>query len=178
MTSAPPLDLSNYLRDVPDFPKPGIVFKDITPLLADPVAFSTAVDRLTEAIRPYNPTHIAAVESRGFLFAGGMCERLQASFIPLRKAGKLPWETFSESYDLEYGADHLEVHTDAAAPGDRVVLIDDLLATGGTAEASLHLVRRTGAEVVAACFVVELDFLDGRKRLHGIPVHSLISIAD
>ncbi|MCH2100911.1 MAG: adenine phosphoribosyltransferase [Planctomycetes bacterium] len=166
--------LSNAIRDVPDFPKPGIVFKDITPILQDAALFSASLDALAEAASPLDPTHIAAIESRGFLFAGGLCERLGASLILLRKPGKLPSETFQQSYTLEYGEDHLEVHADAAGPADRVFLVDDLLATGGTAAASAALVRRTGAELVGAGFLVELSFLSGRERLHGFPVHSLI----
>ena len=133
MTADPnSLRLEDYLRDVPDFPKPGIVFKDITPLLASPEAFRVAVERLTEAVRHLRPTHIAAIESRGFLFGTPMAERLKASIIPLRKPGKLPWKTIEESYNLEYGSNTLEVHVDGAGPSDRVVLVDDLLATGGT----------------------------------------------
>jgi adenine phosphoribosyltransferase len=162
------------VRDVPDFPKPGIVFKDISPLLQDASLLSAALDVLAEAARPLRPTHIAAIESRGFLFAGGLCERLGAGLIPLRKPGKLPWQTFEESYALEYGEDRLEVHTDAAGPADRVFLVDDLLATGGTAAAAVTLVRRTGAELVGAGFLIELGFLDGRQALHGFPVQALL----
>ncbi|MAW61585.1 MAG: adenine phosphoribosyltransferase [Planctomycetes bacterium] len=162
------------IRDVPDFPKPGIVFKDISPLLQDAALLGEALDALAEAARPLRPTHIAAIESRGFLFAGGLCERLNAGLIPLRKPGKLPWETFEQSYALEYGEDRLEVHADAAGPADRVFLIDDLLATGGTAAAAVTLIRRTGAELVGAGFLIELAFLDGREALHGFPVEALI----
>ncbi len=170
------INLADYLRDVPDFPKPGIVFKDITPMLTSPIAFKAAVDQLTDRVRHLRPTHIAAIESRGFLFGAPMAERLEASLIPLRKPGKLPWQTIEESYDLEYGSNTLEVHTDAAGPGDRVVLVDDLLATGGTASASVNLVRRLGTEVVAAVFAVELDFLAGRDKLHGMDVISLVHV--
>ncbi len=176
--SAPITDFSSYLRDVPDFPKPGITFKDITPLLNQAEVFTAAIDQIAEQVRHLRPTHFAAIESRGFLFGGGLCERLGAGFVPLRKPGKLPWKTYSESYQLEYGQDSLEIHVDAAAPGDRVVIIDDLLATGGTAAAAVNLVRRTGAEVVAAAFVVELDFLDGRSKLHGFEIHSLVRVSD
>lgn len=169
--------LSEAIRDVPDFPKQGIVFKDITPVLQDAKLFAASLDALAEAARPHRPTHIAAIESRGFLFAGGLCERLGAGLIPLRKPGKLPWDTFEENYALEYGEDRLEVHADAAGPADRVFLIDDLLATGGTAAAAVTLIRRTGAELVGAGFLVELSFLAGRDRLHGFPVHCLIDFA-
>ncbi|KAA3609426.1 MAG: adenine phosphoribosyltransferase [Planctomycetota bacterium] len=177
MEGSPTQALEKFLRDVPDFPKPGILFKDITPMLSNPQAFSMAVDAMTDAVRAYNPTHVACMESRGFLFGTPMAERLEAGIIPLRKPGKLPWKTYSESYDLEYGTNTLEIHRDAGEPGDRVVIVDDLLATGGTAQASIALVRRLGAEVVACCFVVELDFLEGREKLHGTEVISLIHVA-
>lgn len=169
-----PAELREFIRDVPDFPKPGIVFKDITPLLGNTSALTSAVDAMSEAVRPMRPTHLAAMESRGFLFAAPMAERLDAALVPLRKPGKLPWKTFSESYALEYGENSLEVHVDAAGPGDRVVLVDDLLATGGTCAASMKLVRRLGAEVLGAAFLIELDFLDGRAKLPGVNVFSLI----
>jgi len=165
-----------FIRDVPDFPKPGIVFKDISPLLGNPHAFQQAVDELVELAEPLRPTHLAAIESRGFLFAAPMATPLQAALIPLRKPGKLPWDKLSESYDLEYGSATLEIHTDACGPTDRVLLIDDLLATGGTAAASVNLVRKLGAEVVGAAFAVELDFLKGRDRLHGIEILSLMHV--
>ena len=172
--ASPAVDLKAYIRDVPDFPKPGILFKDVTPLLANPAAFRASVDALTAAVAHHRPTHIAAIESRGFLFGTPLAERLHASLVPLRKPGKLPWKTLSESYDLEYGSATLQLHVDAAAPGDRVVLVDDLLATGGTAAAAVNLIRRLGAEVVATCFVVELDFLKGRDKLHGLEIVSLL----
>ena len=162
------------IRDVPDFPKPGIVFKDITPLLADVKAFTAAIEDLVAAVRDLQPTHVAGIESRGFLLAGPMAERLEVGGIPLRKPGKLPCQTWQEDYTLEYGEASLEIHQDACAPTDRIVVVDDLLATGGTATAAVHLIRRTGAEVVGACFVVELPFLGGRDLLHGVEVHSLI----
>lgn len=162
------------IRDVPDFPQPGIVFKDISPLLQDARLLGLVLDALAAVAAPLRPTHIAAIESRGFLFAGGLCERLDAGLIPLRKPGKLPWRTFAESYALEYGQDELQVHEDAAGPGDRVFLVDDLLATGGTAAAAVNLVRRTGAEVAGAGFLIELAALDGRDALHGFPVTALL----
>jgi len=171
-------DYLSAIRNVPDFPKPGILFKDITPLLNDVGLFSAAMDEMAEKVRHLNPTHFAAIESRGFIFAGGMSERLGGGFIPVRKPGKLPWQTYSESYQLEYGEDQLQIHTDACGPNDRVVLVDDLLATGGTAAAAVNLVRKTGAEVVGSCFVVELAALRGRDKLHGFVIHNLLSFDD
>jgi adenine phosphoribosyltransferase len=171
-------DYLSAIRDVPDFPKPGILFKDITPLLNDVELFTAAIDELAAMVEHLRPTHFAAIESRGFIFAGGLCERLNGGFIPVRKPGKLPWKTFSESYQLEYGQDELQIHTDACGPNDRVVLVDDLLATGGTAAAAVNLVRKTGAEIVAACFVVELAVLKGRAKLHGFEIHNLLCFDD
>jgi adenine phosphoribosyltransferase len=168
----------DHLRDVPDFPKPGIVFKDITPLLRAPAAFRAATDALAARCEALAPTCVAAIESRGFLFGAPVAERLGLPLVPLRKPGKLPWKTIRESYELEYGSSTLEVHQDAAGPGDRVVLMDDLLATGGTAAASVNLIRQLGAEVVGAAFVVELGFLAGREKLHGIEIVSLVNIDD
>ncbi len=172
------MDFGLHLRDVPDFPKPGIVFKDITPLLKDPAAFRASIEALGELCAPLAPTAIAAIESRGFLFGAPLAERLGLPLVPLRKPGKLPWKTLQESYELEYGSSTLEVHLDAAGPGDRVLLIDDLLATGGTAAASVKLLRQLGAEVVGAAFVVELSFLGGRAPLAGIEVLSLVQVED
>ena len=181
-SATPPLtdlmDLRPWLRGVPDFPKPGIVFKDITPLLLDARAFSRSLDALAEACARYAPTHIAGVESRGFLFGAPVAERLGCGFVPVRKPGKLPWKTFAENYDLEYGTDTLEVHVDASSPGERIVLLDDLLATGGTAAAAVRLLRRTGAEVMAFGCAVELAALGGRARLHGVEVFSLTRVDD
>jgi len=167
------LDYAAWLRDVPDFPKPGIVFKDITPLLQDGDAFRACLEDLADCARMHAPTRIAGIESRGFLFGAPLAAMLGIGFVPIRKPGKLPWQTFAESYDLEYGEDTLEVHTDASAAGEPVYLVDDLLATGGTAEAGLKLLRRTGAEVVGCGFVVELAFLHGREALHGVPIDAL-----
>ncbi|MBC8329043.1 MAG: adenine phosphoribosyltransferase [Planctomycetes bacterium] len=170
------MQFERHLRDVPDFPKPGIVFKDITPLLKDPEAFKASIDALESLVGAWEPTCVAAIESRGFLFGAPLAERLGVGLVPLRKPGKLPWRTFQESYELEYGTNTLEVHHDAAGPGDRVLIIDDLLATGGTAAASVNLIRRLGAEVVGAAFIVELGFLKGRERLHGIEIVRLVDI--
>jgi adenine phosphoribosyltransferase len=170
-----PLDLKEFIRDIPDFPKPGILFRDITPLLGDPEAMREVENRLAALWKSESVTGVAAVESRGFIFGTLLARRLEVPFIPIRKAGKLPWARLSESYALEYGEGVLEVHEDAAEKGDRVVIVDDLLATGGTAAASARLIERLGARVVAFGFVVELAFLEGRKRLAGYPVVSLIT---
>jgi adenine phosphoribosyltransferase len=162
------------IRDIPDFPKPGILFKDITPILNDGKIFAEVIAGLTARYQSMRIDKIAAMESRGFIFGAPLAENIGAGFVPLRKFGKLPYATVSETFNLEYGTETLEVHTDAIAPGERVVIIDDLLATGGTAEASTRLVRRIGGEVVEMAFVVELAFLGGRKRLSGIPVYSMV----
>jgi adenine phosphoribosyltransferase len=162
------------IRDVPDFPKPGIMFKDITPMLADPRALSLSVNLLAQPYRDMGVTRVAGIESRGFVFGVPVAERLGVGFVPVRKAGKLPAKTLSHTYALEYGEGVVEIHDDAAGPGDRVLVVDDLLATGGTAEAAVSLVRRLGAEVVGVAFVIELDFLGGRSKLDGIPVTSLL----
>jgi adenine phosphoribosyltransferase len=162
------------IRDIPDFPKPGILFKDITPILSDPKIFAEVIGALTERYRSLRIDKIAGVESRGFIFGAPLAENIGAGFVPLRKFGKLPFSTVSETFNLEYGTETLEVHTDAFKPGERVVIVDDLLATGGTAEASARLVGQTGGEVVEMAFVVELAFLDGRQRLKGIPVYSMV----
>jgi adenine phosphoribosyltransferase len=162
------------IRDIPDFPKPGILFKDITPILNDGKIFAEVIGGLTARYQPLRIDKVAAMESRGFIFGAPLAENIGAGFVPLRKFGKLPYATVSETFNLEYGTETLEVHTDAIAPGERVVIIDDLLATGGTAEASTRLIRRIGGEVVEMAFVVELAFLGGRKRLAGIPVYSMV----
>jgi adenine phosphoribosyltransferase len=167
-------DLKAYIRDVPDFPKPGIIFKDITPLLLHPPAFRASIDVFRERYADLGINKIVAIESRGFFFASPLCYELRAGFIPLRKPGKLPFETLAESYELEYGEAALEIHADAIDKGDRVVIFDDLLATGGTAGASVSLVRQLGGEVVEAGFLVELAFLKGRAKLGNTPVFSLL----
>lgn len=163
---------------MPDFPKPGILFQDITPLLGNPEAFAASIDALEAVLRPFQPTALAAVESRGFLFAAPLCERLNAGILPLRKPGKLPWETLQHSYALEYGEATLEIHTDGAQHGDRVIIVDDLLATGGTAAAAAALIRKLDAEVVAAAFVVELTDLGGRQLLRDMEILSLVQIGE
>ena len=162
------------IRDVPDFPKPGILFKDITPILADPGLFGEVVRVFVERYRPLRIQKVAAMESRGFIFGAPLAAELGAGFVPLRKHGKLPHTTLAESFTLEYGEETLEIHTDAIRPGERVLVIDDLLATGGTARAACKLVEKTGGEVVELAFLIELAFLRGRERLADIPVYTMI----
>lgn len=169
------MDLQAYIRDVPDFPKEGIVFKDITPLLGDPGALGHTIDLLYEAFKDEGISKIAAIESRGFLFATPLALRLGCGVIPVRKPGKLPADTISQSFDLEYGQDTLEIHKDALEPGEKVLVLDDLLATGGTMEAAIALVEKIGGVVASAAVVIELGFLDGRKRIEGHPCRSLLT---
>jgi adenine phosphoribosyltransferase len=168
------LNLRDFIRDIPDFPKPGIVFKDITPLLADGEAFCTSISQLASYL-PEGIDAIVGIEARGFIFGAGLAQHSRIGLIPVRKPGKLPAEVHGIDYDLEYGVDRLEIHRDSLTPGHRVVIIDDLLASGGTVCATIDLVRKLGAEVAACLFVVELKGLDGRKRCAGVPVHSLIT---
>ena len=169
------LDLSTYLRDVPDFPKPGVVFKDISPLLADHKALSTAIDRMADLVDGTRVDRIAAVESRGFLFGVPLALKLGVGFTAIRKPGKLPWKTYSAEYDQEYGKDTLEIHADGVHKGEHVLLVDDVLATGGTAQAACYLVEALGGEVAACVFLLELTFLKGRKKLDGRRIHTLLS---
>jgi adenine phosphoribosyltransferase len=166
--------LARLIRDVPDFPKKGIIFKDITPMLRDAGAFAACIEALRAHHAEDRIDAVAAIESRGFMFGGALALRLGCGFIPIRKAGKLPHDTLSETYALEYGTDTVQIHRDAVTSGDRILLLDDLLATGGTARAAVSLVRKLDGEVVGATFVVELDFLHGRARLEDVPLHSLI----
>ena len=168
------VDLQGLVRDVPDFPEPGIVFKDIMPLLADPAAFKDAVDRLAEWAAPKEPDLILGAEARGFILGGALAYTLGCGFCAARRPGKLPWKTISASYALEYGENALEVHADAFADGARVLVHDDVLATGGTVKAILDLVEQLGGGVVGAAFLIELEFLNGREKLAGFDVHSLI----
>ncbi len=161
------------IRDVPDFPKPGIVFKDIAPLLGDGDAWREVLDAMTVQVGAMAPDKIAGVESRGFLFCAPLSDRLGKGMVLVRKPGKLPWQTVREQYALEYGSDAIEIHVDAVQPGERVVIVDDVLATGGTAAATRRLVERVGGVVVGYAFMVELGFLGGRDRLGDIPVASL-----
>jgi adenine phosphoribosyltransferase len=169
------LDLTARVRDVPDFPKEGIVFKDLMPLVADPEYLHETIDRLADWSRPRHPDVILGAEARGFIFGGALAYELGCGFVPARKPGKLPWETVEATYDLEYGTDTLEIHSDALGHGSRVIVLDDVLATGGTALAKIQLVEQLGGEVVGALFVVELGFLRGRDRLAGYEVHALIT---
>jgi adenine phosphoribosyltransferase len=168
------MDLAKFIRDIPDFPKAGIVFKDITPLLAEPAAFQEAIRLLHEHYQEKNIDAVAAAEARGFLFAAPLALLLDKPLIPLRKPGKLPYRTYSLKYDLEYGSAELHVHIDGIAPNARVLLVDDLLATGGTMKAGCQLVEKAGGVVAACAFLVELEFLKGREQLRGYEVFSLI----
>ncbi len=167
-------ELKSFIRDVPDFPKVGIIFKDITPLLRNPVALEKTMRLLAEPFHGEGITCVAAIESRGFIFGSCVAQRLGAGFVPIRKPGKLPWTKKRNEYILEYGTDALEIHDDAVTAGEKVLLIDDVLATGGTAAAAQALLRDCGANVVGTGFVIELNFLDGRSKLDGVQVHSLI----
>lgn len=166
--------LKSFIRDIPDYPKEGIIFKDITPLLAHPLAIQSAVDLMAEPFKDMRVDFVAATEARGFLFGPSMATYLDAGFVPVRKPGKLPYETISHSYSLEYGEDTLEIHKDAIFPGARVLLVDDLLATGGTIAATKSLIEEIGGEVIGSAFLIELKFLDGHKALGNTPVHSVI----
>lgn len=168
------MDLRQFIRDVPDFPKPGIIFKDITPLLRSHEALDYTSHALAEQFKDSGVTAVAGIESRGFIFGSGVARVLGVGFVPIRKPGKLPWKTRRGEYTLEYGSGVLEIHEDAVTADDRVLIIDDLLATGGTAACATTLVRESGATVVAAGFVIELTFLDGRAKLDGTAVYSLI----
>ncbi|HEV8699875.1 MAG TPA: adenine phosphoribosyltransferase [Candidatus Polarisedimenticolia bacterium] len=169
------LGLRKYIRDVPDFPKQGIVFKDITPLLMDKEALKRAMTALAGRFDRSGIAKVVGIESRGYIFAPAIAVSLDAGFVPVRKPGKLPWKRVTEEYTLEYGTDRLEIHEDAIRPGERVLIVDDLLATGGTASATRRLIERLQGHVVGAGFLVELTFLEGRARLPGIDVVSLIA---
>jgi adenine phosphoribosyltransferase len=167
-------EVKNAIRTIPDHPKPGILFYDITTILEDPKHLKTVVDALAERYAPMDVSKILAMESRGFIYGAPLAVEIGAGFIPLRKPGKLPYKTVSESFELEYGTDSLEMHQDAVTKGERVLVLDDLLATGGTAAASVSLARKCGAHVVEAGFVIELTFLRGRDKLIDVPVYSMI----
>ncbi|MGH8218308.1 MAG: adenine phosphoribosyltransferase [Steroidobacteraceae bacterium] len=177
MQPSAPADLKSFVRTIPDYPRPGIEFRDITTLLGDAGAFRRAVDEL---VRPWAGTRIdrvAGIEARGFILGGAMAHQLSAGFVPIRKRGKLPHSTVRVAYSLEYGIDEMEVHTDAFTRGERIVLADDLIATGGTAEAAVKLLRSLGGELLAACFIIDLPALGGAQKLEalGVPVRTLIS---
>ena len=169
-------ELIAAIRNIPDYPKPGIMFRDITTLLGNPRAFRRSVDEL---VHPYAGTKIdkvAGMEARGFILGGAVAHQLSAGFVPIRKKGKLPYETVRVAYSLEYGIDEMEMHRDAVQPGEKVVLVDDLIATGGTAEGAVKLLKQMGADIVAACFIIDLPALGGRKKLEalGVNVHTLV----
>ncbi|MEY3015350.1 MAG: adenine phosphoribosyltransferase [Pseudomonadota bacterium] len=166
-------DAEKLIRDVPDFPKPGIVFKDIAPLLADGRAWRVVTEAMIAEVAPWKPEKLAGIESRGFLFSAPLAFELGRGLVLVRKPGKLPWEVVREEYALEYGSDAIEMHVDAVRPGERVVIVDDVLATGGTAAATRRLVERAGGVVVGFAFMVELAFLGGRERLGDVPVASI-----
>jgi adenine phosphoribosyltransferase len=168
------LELAQLIRDIPDFPKKGILFKDITTLLKDPRAFKQSIDQLTDLVRTHQPEVVIGMESRGFIFAAPIAYLLEAGFVPVRKLGKLPGEVISTEYDLEYGTNTLELHSDAIGSGARVLIVDDLLATGGTVSATIELVERLHGKVVAVAFLVELTDLRGRDRLQNYEVISLL----
>lgn len=168
------MDLKSIIRDIPDFPKKGIIFKDITTLLKNPDALFSATEELYNLAKNKKITKVAGIESRGFILGGLLAHKLKAGFVPIRKPGKLPSEKLSESYSLEYGIDSIEIHKDAIEPGDIVLLHDDLLATGGTMKAACNLIEKLGGKVVQISFLIELTFLNGREKLKEFEVHSLI----
>ena len=166
--------IASHIRDVPDYPQPGVLFKDITPLLAEPKAFTAVVDALAAAFGPVDK--VVGIEARGFILAAPVAYEIRAGFVPVRKKGKLPSATFAQEYDLEYGSAVLEVHQDAFTPGDRVLIVDDVLATGGTARATASLIKRAGAEVVGVAVLMELSFLKGREAIPDLEVRSLLVV--
>jgi adenine phosphoribosyltransferase len=168
--------LGNHVRDIPDFPKPGIVFKDLTPLLADVDAFRTSIDALVDHAAEWSVHKVVGIEARGFTFAAAVAYRLGAGLVPVRKPGKLPYEILTETYELEYGTDALEAHKDAISPDETVYVVDDVLATGGTALATCRLVENLGGRVAGAGFVAELGFLDGRAKLRDYDIYSLVTL--
>ena len=172
--SDPVESLRRAIRDVPDYPRPGILFKDITPLLASPQSFRSAVDLMQEQAAALRPDRVVAIESRGFILGAAVADRLGVGFVPVRKKGKLPWKHVDCTYDLEYGTDTVEMHEDALRPGERALVVDDVIATGGTARAAGHLVRKLGAQVAGYAFLIELSFLKGRELLEGDEVRALI----
>ncbi len=171
------IDLKAAIRTIPDYPKPGVMFRDVTTLIGDPRAFRIAIDQMVQPWAGAKIDQVAGTEARGFILGGAVAHQLSVGFVPVRKKGKLPWRTLSEEYELEYGTDTIEIHADAVREGDRVLLVDDLIATGGTAEASIRLLQRAGATVVGATFIIDLPELGGAKRIEalGVPVSSLVS---
>jgi len=175
MSSVTPAEIKAAIRNIPDFPKPGIQFKDITPVLADARLFAGAIDLLTENFAPGSVDAVVGIDARGFIFAAAAAIQLKAGFVPVRKKGKLPHTTHEQDYALEYGTATVAMHIDALKPGTRVLLIDDLLATGGTSAAAVALVKKLGAEILEASFLIELKFLDGREKLKGCPIRSIVT---
>ncbi|AXV15882.1 adenine phosphoribosyltransferase [Neorhizobium sp. SOG26] len=173
------IDLTTAIRSIPDYPKPGIIFRDITTLLGDAVAFRQAVDELVAPYKGLGIDKVAGIEARGFILGGALAHQLGAGFVPIRKKGKLPHQTVRMAYSLEYGTDEMEIHVDALKPGEKVILTDDLIATGGTAEGAVKLIRQLGAEIVSACFVIDLPEIGGRKKLEalGVEVQTLVEFA-
>jgi adenine phosphoribosyltransferase len=169
-----PAEIERAIRNIPDFPKPGIQFKDITPVLADARLFAGAIDLLTEKHQPGTVDAVVGIDARGFIFAAAAATKLHAGFVPVRKKGKLPYQTYEQDYALEYGTATVAIQVDALKPGSRVLLIDDLLATGGTSGAAAALVHRLGAKILEISFLIELSFLHGREKLKGYPVRSLV----
>jgi adenine phosphoribosyltransferase len=171
------VDIKSLIRTIPDYPKPGILFRDITTLIADPAGLRAAVDGLVWPFLTAGIDHIAGIEARGFILGGAVAHELGRGFVPIRKKGKLPWKTIGQEYSLEYGVDTIEIHADAIHKGNRVLLVDDLVATGGTAAAAIELIRRSGGEIIAAAFVIDLPDLGGSARLraHNVNVHTLVS---
>ncbi|HEV8542737.1 MAG TPA: adenine phosphoribosyltransferase [Verrucomicrobiae bacterium] len=167
-------DIAERVRNIPDFPKPGIQFKDITPVLGDARLFAGSIDLLTHNHAPGSVDTVVGIDARGFIFAAAAALKLQTGFVPIRKKGKLPYTTHEASYELEYGSNTVAIHVDALHPGSRVLLVDDLLATGGTAGAAIELLQKIGANIIEASFLIELGFLNGREKLRGVPARSLI----
>ncbi|MGB7748634.1 MAG: adenine phosphoribosyltransferase [Verrucomicrobiia bacterium] len=175
MSTITPAAIERAIRNIPDFPKPGIQFKDITPVLADARLFAGSIDLLTAGFKPGSVDAVVGIDARGFIFAAAAATKLKAGFVPVRKKGKLPYQTIEQDYALEYGSATVAMHVDALKPGARVLLIDDLLATGGTSAAALALMQKLGARVLEAAFLIELKFLNGREKLKGYPVRSIIA---
>ncbi|WP_269930644.1 adenine phosphoribosyltransferase [Aminobacter sp. HY435] len=177
MNSSLEQTLRDSIRNIPDYPQPGVMFRDITTLLGDARAFRRAIDELVHPYAGTQVSKIAGIEARGFILGGAMAHQMSAGFVPIRKKGKLPHETVRIAYSLEYGIDEMEMHKDAVKPGEKVILVDDLIATGGTAEAAVKLLRQIGADIVAACFVIDLPELGGRKKLEalGVDVRTLVA---
>ena len=174
MSTPTALEIEHTIRNVPDFPKPGIQFKDITPVLADPRLFAGAIDLLTHNFAPGSVDAVVGIDARGFIFAAAAALKLKAGFVPVRKVGKLPFQTIEQSYDLEYGTNTVAMHVDAIKPGARVLLVDDLLATGGTAAAAIALMQKLGAHILEVGFLIELKFLNGRAKIPGLPIRSIV----